>query len=1096
MAPMNSQSKSSETIEDNDSGAMLEQKTDEHEEISINKVPIGVALPFFNNENNAQQNDDARINVVPDLLSTRSSRASMNEDENNNEFTIANEISSTPMDISGASLDLSIGDTQDCYKILLSVDDKKTDNLTVEVTSLSSSYEWSDDFYLSVFGVFENEYLHMQTVSLEIWDWYNIGDIPPIHIHAYSSGYYYIKASVINQYGYQTSVSYSLRVTKVQTIIPDENQMAQYADSINQPFSGEKVDMAKDMFDWYYIDAPRADEYDTNFSITVDITGSLQMSTVNMYGLMISFVTELHVLIYQKNYKDEYEGEEIIGNMYNKYNHPEPINYFYHYKMPSELPQRIYIGIYVQTIGRDPGGYGEYVTGNGICDGWVEYSITKIQAKPMISPVLSNDTVKSPVGKVYHTFTYSVLYTDENDDKPRAITIEIDNRIGPELMTKVDKSDKNYRDGCLYQYVIDGSEYTANTEEHTYRIRAEDVERSAKRIEGVGPIITDNILPTARPSGSNIYSIYEDDPVSFLDLNDTFEDADNDTLYFRLSHDNQNWSNIYSSQNISIKVITVEDRKYLEFKPKKNKFNRKPGEIFGGEIVYLNVSDDNPDHPQFPNKDGELSRAHYLLSPFELEVIIIGVNDPPEIKNSFSNLFFGEMAIIEDHGYYNFDLNSVFWDPIEKDPLTFSVRENKNIDVVFYSNGTADFIPHENWTGIESLEILADDGSASIYDSLKISIKPVNDNPVLNYTEKQSAFEDQWLNITFHGHDNADSEEIYFETNLREILDLPADDFYFNLETGELSFKPNNDNVGTYKDIVVTVRDYNGGSSSQNVVFEVINTPDPPEPKIISPTQGGRYLISQRIEFQSEFYDPDDRIQIEKHTFNWRSNIDGNLSNTPNFNTELSVGEHRITFTVSDPEYSRTDNVLIIVLSVSDTDTDGDDIPDYWEILHSLNHLDPQDVENDPDVDTFTNLEEYLGMDGKRGGNDDTNPRDPLDHPEKHYIIDTPAGSTIFNTAGIILIVIIVAIIIVILVIFLIVRQRRKKAEEAAAEGTAADEERKVFSDLYGRKYKVYEYESNQIICHNCLEKLEVQIPIRPLVVTCTKCKARGVLYK
>jgi alpha-tubulin suppressor-like RCC1 family protein len=50
-------------------------------------------------------------------------------------------------------------------------------------------------------------------------------------------------------------------------------------------------------------------------------------------------------------------------------------------------------------------------------------------------------------------------------------------------------------------------------------------------------------------------------------------------------------------------------------------------------------------------------------------------------------------------------------------------------------------------------------------------------------------------------------------------------------------------------------------------------------------------------------------------------------------------------------------------------DTDGDGIPDSWEILHGLNPLDPSDANQDPDDDGLTNYQEYLA-----GGN----PFDPM----------------------------------------------------------------------------------------------------------------------
>jgi len=40
-------------------------------------------------------------------------------------------------------------------------------------------------------------------------------------------------------------------------------------------------------------------------------------------------------------------------------------------------------------------------------------------------------------------------------------------------------------------------------------------------------------------------------------------------------------------------------------------------------------------------------------------------------------------------------------------------------------------------------------------------------------------------------------------------------------------------------------------------------------------------------------------------------------------------------------------------------DTDGDGIPDGWEVRHGLNPLDPRDGSQDPDHDGLTNLQEF-----------------------------------------------------------------------------------------------------------------------------------------
>lgn len=60
--------------------------------------------------------------------------------------------------------------------------------------------------------------------------------------------------------------------------------------------------------------------------------------------------------------------------------------------------------------------------------------------------------------------------------------------------------------------------------------------------------------------------------------------------------------------------------------------------------------------------------------------------------------------------------------------------------------------------------------------------------------------------------------------------------------------------------------------------------------------------------------------------------------------------------------------VIINQFAFQGTDTDGDGMPDAWEIAHGLNPNDPSDAARDDDGDGFSNLQEYLA------GTDPANP--------------------------------------------------------------------------------------------------------------------------
>ena len=53
-------------------------------------------------------------------------------------------------------------------------------------------------------------------------------------------------------------------------------------------------------------------------------------------------------------------------------------------------------------------------------------------------------------------------------------------------------------------------------------------------------------------------------------------------------------------------------------------------------------------------------------------------------------------------------------------------------------------------------------------------------------------------------------------------------------------------------------------------------------------------------------------------------------------------------------------------------DTDGDGMPDWWEVLTGLHPNDPSDADLDSDGDGWTNLEEYTAS---------TDPSLPSSHP-------------------------------------------------------------------------------------------------------------------
>lgn len=95
----------------------------------------------------------------------------------------------------------------------------------------------------------------------------------------------------------------------------------------------------------------------------------------------------------------------------------------------------------------------------------------------------------------------------------------------------------------------------------------------------------------------------------------------------------------------------------------------------------------------------------------------------------------------------------------------------------------------------------------------------------------------------------------------------------------------------------------------------------------------------------------------------------------------------------NDPDIDKLMNLYEYYAGTDPTkgfeDDDDDGISNDWEVWFSLNKDDPADACEDPDRDGFTNLEEFLN----NGGNFGTDPHDKFSHPTGAVYVDDVNGS-------------------------------------------------------------------------------------------------------
>jgi hypothetical protein len=433
-------------------------------------------------------------------------------------------------------------------------------------------------------------------------------------------------------------------------------------------------------------------------------------------------------------------------------------------------------------------------------------------------------------------------------------------------------------------------------------------------------------------------------------------------------------------------------------------------------------------------------------------------NDPPVLNNPLPDASLDEDSELEEF----VDLNAYYSDT-DGDSLTYEIIEPDNIEVKLkYKSGSV-FVsihPEQNYWGTDTITVQARDipGSDPINGTIKVTVNSVNDAPRLNFTDEWNivsseilidedeitVYEDSEVELYVTAYDPADNDALTFSDDT-ELFDIDP-------TTGKVLFTPTNDDVGEY-DVIFAVDDGQtiDNIDSETFKFIVENVNDPPEGvKIVKPEDGKTYTADSPIDFLGTADDPDLDIDGSKEylSYEWFTDVGtGSLSFDSEFTTNLEPGDYVITLLVTDSEGAKVTTEVSITVDIDkttdtdsdgtpdyeDDDDDGDGLPDAWENKYPnyMNPLDASDANKDPDGDGYSNLKEYLGMDGVPGGDDSTNPTRKSSVPEKQVDDKGSDGGDDDEGLDYTMIAILGVIIVVLLLVLLFFFMRKRKKGEA-----------------------------------------------------------------
>ena len=296
-----------------------------------------------------------------------------------------------------------------------------------------------------------------------------------------------------------------------------------------------------------------------------------------------------------------------------------------------------------------------------------------------------------------------------------------------------------------------------------------------------------------------------------------------------------------------------------------------------------------------------------LETPADISFTVAPVDDPPVVLPI-------PPAQLTEETADSVDLSNELQD--EDTPLsalTLTCDDPACIEV----NGTRLRLLFAVWSDGIVVSFNVSDGNSTVHGSFEVQLTARNDPPTITglgeltapYNLSIEEGTSLWLPV--HAVDEDDTAfDINVTSAYRGITASEGGMVYITARTGD---------IGTYT-ALITVKDSSSAAATTSLTVHVTNVNDAPSGlKLLLPINRSSVVAGSNVTFSVEATDPD-TVYGQLLTVSWTSDISGALNSTTSKDTfaftrsDLPLGKHIITVTVTDGEYSLSSTLELTVV--------------------------------------------------------------------------------------------------------------------------------------------------------------------------------------